>query len=64
MRDRNACGVELRELLVVKQRRDVVANVLCNLVLKGTDIVSYQYKRPFDALEEGPEGAFCLAWSG
>lgn len=48
----------------LEQQRDVVANVLCNLVLEGTDIVSYQYKRPFNVLEMDAKGAFLCAWSG
>lgn len=48
----------------LEQRRDVVANVLCNLVLQGKNIVSYQYKRPFSVLEMDAKGAFLCAWSG
>lgn len=48
----------------LEQRRDVLANVLFNLVLKDADIVSYQYKRPFNVLEMDAKGAFLCAWSG
>lgn len=46
------------------QKREVLSTVLCYLQVEDRNIASYQYKRPFDALEKGPEGAFCLAWSG
>jgi len=46
------------------ERRDVLANVLFNLVLADQNIVSYQYKRPFDVLEMDAKGAFKCEWSG
>ena len=46
------------------QKREVLSTVLCYLMVEDRNIASYQYKRPFDALEKGPEGAFLCAWSG
>lgn len=46
------------------QKREVLSTVLCYLHVEDRNIASYQYKRPFDALQRGSEGAFCLAWSG
>ena len=45
------------------QRREVLANVLFNLVLRDQEIVSYQHKRPFGALERDAKGAFLCSWS-
>lgn len=47
-----------------QQKRELLATVLCNLTLEEGNIASYQYKRPFDALERDPEGAFICSWSG
>lgn len=46
------------------QQREVLANVLFNLVLRDREIVSYQHKRPFGALERDAKGAFLCSWSG
>lgn len=48
----------------IEEQRDVLSNTLCNLVLQDQEIASYQHKRPFDALERDPEGAFLCSWSG
>jgi len=43
-------------------RREVLSAVLCNLSLQDGDIVSYQWKRPFEVLEKDPKGAFIHQW--
>jgi hypothetical protein len=46
------------------ERRDVLANVLRNLVSADQNIVFYQHKRPFDVLDMDAKGAFQCEWSG
>jgi len=43
-------------------RREILANVLCNLTVEDGHIASYQYKDPFGALEMSPEGALLSPW--
>ena len=43
-------------------RREVMANVLCNLTVEGGHIAPYRWKGPFGALEMSPEGALLSPW--
>ena len=43
-------------------KRQVLATVVSNLLVRDGHIVSYQWKRPFEVLEMDPEGAFIADW--
>jgi hypothetical protein len=43
-------------------RKEVVASLLCNLLVEDGRIASYQYKGPFGVLERDSSGAFLHSW--
>lgn len=43
-------------------RREVLATVCSNLMVRDGNIVSYQWKRPFDVLEMDSKGAIMSEW--
>lgn len=45
-------------------RREILAGVLCNLLVQDGHIASYQWKDPFSVLEMDSERAFICTWSG
>ena len=43
-------------------KRRIMSQLLSNIKLSDAHVASYQYKRPFQVLQQDPKGTFCESW--